>query len=90
MDVILGEHDRSAREGTEQTYSIECLYINKGYVADFPYHGDIALIKLEMDSNTEENLDRVNDTILPVCLPTKNEFKKNDICVITGWGYTSK
>ena len=84
VEVILGEHDRSENEGTEEAFIIECLFIHKNYRPHMPYHHDIAMIKLD----AEGNADGTEGNILPVCLPETGEFEQNDICYITGWGYT--
>ncbi|XP_072050043.1 chymotrypsin A-like [Amphiura filiformis] len=85
IDVIVGEHDRSYVEGTEQVYSIECLFIHSRYVPNFPYHNDIAMLKLE---TREDETVEITKNVLPVCLPEKGECKANTLCYITGWGYT--
>ena len=85
--VVLGEHDRSRTEGTEQEFSVDCVHIHRRYVKGVPYNNDIAVVKLKTSPGHDVV---INDFVMPACMPEKNEFRAGDICYVTGWGYTSK
>ncbi len=72
MIILLGEHDRSKHEGTEQEFLIDCIHIHRRYVKGVPYVNDIAVIKLKTSPGHDVLL---NDYVMPACLPEKNEFR---------------
>lgn len=82
--IMVGEHDLLVEEGSERNYTIECLFMHKKYVDRVPYNHDIAMIKLKGKAV------QFTKDVMPACLPTKGEFKRNTMCYITGWGFTSK
>ncbi|XP_038061460.1 chymotrypsin A-like [Patiria miniata] len=86
INIVLGEHDRSRPEGTEQQFPVDCVHIHRRYVKGIPYNNDIAVVKLKTAPGHDVML---NDFVMPACMPEKNEFKAGDTCYVTGWGYTN-
>ncbi|XP_022080755.1 chymotrypsinogen A-like isoform X2 [Acanthaster planci] len=84
--IVLGEHDRSRPEGTEQEFPVDCIHIHRRYVKDVPYNNDIAVVKLKVAPGNDVIID---DFVMPACMPEKNEFRAGDSCYVTGWGYTN-
>ncbi|XP_022101041.1 chymotrypsinogen A-like [Acanthaster planci] len=84
--IVLGEHDRSRPEGTEQRFAVDCIHIHSQYVNGVPYNNDIAVVKLR---TAPDNDVIINDYVMPACMPEKNEFQAGDTCYVTGWGYTN-
>jgi hypothetical protein len=85
--IVLGEHDRTRQEGTEQQFDIDCIHVHRRYVNRVPYNNDIAVVKLKTFPDQDV---LITDYVMPACMPDKNEFGAGDQCYITGWGYTSK
>ncbi|XP_006851610.1 PREDICTED: coagulation factor VII [Chrysochloris asiatica] len=82
LTVVLGEHDLSEEEGSEQERQIAQIIIPDKYIQGKTNH-DIALLRLRMPVN-------FTDYIVPLCLPYK-EFSENTLAYIrfssvSGWG----
>ncbi|XP_056399177.1 proproteinase E-like isoform X2 [Hyla sarda] len=82
--IVLGEHDRSVEEGTEQYFPIsqEDIFIHHKWDDYCPECGyDIALIKLSGDAELNEN-------VTLGCLPRPRgpQLYANQECYGTGWG----
>ncbi|XP_033644116.1 chymotrypsin A-like [Asterias rubens] len=86
VGILLGEHDRSKHEGTEQEFRIDCIHVHRHYIKGVPYVNDIAVIKLKTSPDHDVV---INDYVMPACMPEKNEFQAGDTCYVTGWGYTN-
>ncbi|XP_064596386.1 transmembrane protease serine 9-like [Liolophura sinensis] len=80
VQVVLGDHDRGRREGTEASRRPSRVIVHAGFPSQAPVH-DIALIKLDRPVN-------VTDYIRPVCLPDSSAEFDRQTCVVTGWGVT--
>lgn len=77
--VVVGDHNQAVVEGTENTMSVEKLYIHPSYEAD-TNNNDLAILKL----NTDIPFGR---TKKPICLYSK-QIPDGTLCVVTGWGDT--
>ncbi|XP_075134931.1 chymotrypsin-like elastase family member 3B [Leptodactylus fuscus] len=81
--VVLGEHDRSVEEGTEQYFPIsdKDIFVHPKWNSDCPQCGyDIALIKLSREAE-------LNDVVQPGCLPPQGRLFSSGLeCFGPGWG----
>ncbi|XP_022112181.1 neurotrypsin-like [Acanthaster planci] len=88
--VILGDRDRLTKEGTEQRFRIDCVYIHEAYIPRGDYKDDVALIRLKTDRRKV----KMGPAVHPVCLPPPQRpgqpdmFKAGDRCFVVGWGFT--
>ncbi|XP_075762501.1 proproteinase E-like [Pelodiscus sinensis] len=86
--VVLGEHDRSVAEGTEQHIPVNSqdIFVHPGWNSFCVACGnDVALLKLSRDA-------ALSDSVQLGCLPPPGQVLPNDYpCYVTGWGrlYTS-
>lgn len=79
--IVLGEHNRKYKEGTEQTREVSRIKIHEHY-ADDRDDNDIALMKMKREAN-------LNDHVVPACLPKSGaSLEIGTKCYITGWGKT--
>jgi len=83
VQVVVGAHNISADEPTQQTYNSTDFFTHENYTS-LTVHNDISMIKLP------ESL-VFNDYIQPVCLPTAGEEDLGPGITVTpsGWGLTS-
>ncbi|XP_020838629.1 chymotrypsin-like elastase family member 3B [Phascolarctos cinereus] len=81
--VVLGDHDLSVDEGTEQVISVKSddLFVHENWNSNCVACGnDIALIKLSQSA-------QLNDYVQVASLPSAGTLLDNDkACYITGWG----
>ncbi|XP_004637686.1 proproteinase E [Octodon degus] len=81
--VVLGEYDRSVKEGPEQVIPINAgdLFVHKGWNSNCVSCGnDIALVKLSRSAE-------LGDTVQLAQLPPAGEILPNEApCYISGWG----
>ena len=90
--MTLGDLDRSKKEGTEQRFRIDCVYIHEAYIPKGDYKDDVALIRLK----TQRKKVRMGAAIQPACLPAKqwagdrDLFGPGDECYVVGWGFTGE
>uniref|UniRef100_A0A6I8NJF1 Chymotrypsin-like elastase family member 1 n=1 Tax=Ornithorhynchus anatinus TaxID=9258 RepID=A0A6I8NJF1_ORNAN len=86
--VVLGEHDFSAEEGSEQVIPIltEDIFVHPGWNPNCVACGnDVALMKLSQKA-------QLNDKVQLACLPPAGQILPHDTpCFVSGWGtlYTS-
>ncbi|CAH3026001.1 unnamed protein product, partial [Porites evermanni] len=77
--VVVGDHNRNANEGTEQTIGVRKVMSHPDYNKP-RLSSDIALLQLSSPAKLSE---RVN----PVCLPSHDsDVPTGSTCYITGWG----
>ncbi|EDO39910.1 predicted protein, partial [Nematostella vectensis] len=82
LAITLGEHKRSASEGTEQRFSVARIIVHPQYFEPTAINNDIALIKLNKPA-------RLNKYVNLACLPRQGEeLSDGKICYATGWGLT--
>ncbi|KAA8589680.1 hypothetical protein FQN60_013045, partial [Etheostoma spectabile] len=79
--VVLGEHDMSQEEGTEQIRDIMRIIVHPNWDIDFVAAGnDLALLKLDKSPI-------MNDNVGVACLPEAGEIPTHGTaCYISGWG----
>ena len=83
FQVILGEHDYSYEEGSEQTINVEKFISHPQYnktATDF----DLTLIKLSKPVD-------LTDRVAPACFPDEDAnlettFPPEQVCIVSGWG----
>lgn len=86
MQVVLGEHDRTVNENTEQNFDIAKIIPHKGY-SSITLDNDIAMIKLKKKVTLKKDRLGNPDKIGLVCLPKQGQNQDMDkLCYITGWG----
>ncbi|KAF2358903.1 Serine proteases trypsin domain [Trinorchestia longiramus] len=78
--VVLGEHDRSLAEGSEQLFGVDTIYTHDLFDN---YQNDIALLHLDADVSYTTH-------IQPICLPDSTSLREETFlgikCVSVGWG----
>ena len=75
---LIGEHDRTKDEGTEQYFDVSQLYLNKHFQTYSGYGHDIALIRLSRPAI-------LNRYVSLACLPRQNErVATGKLCYLTG------
>ncbi|XP_029455857.1 ovochymase-1 [Rhinatrema bivittatum] len=81
--VIVGDHDRTLNESTEQVRRVRRIVLHDNY--DYrTYDSDLALIQLDMELV-------YNDVVRPICLPDrKKPLLSSSVCIVTGWGKTQE
>lgn len=80
--IVLGAHDRTKREDTDQYFEISQLYVHKRYQTDSGYGHDIALIRLSRPAV-------LNKGVGLVCLPEQDSrVAVHTACYLTGWGFS--
>ncbi|XP_063300736.1 coagulation factor VII [Pelobates fuscus] len=84
LTVVLGEHQLSEIEGTEQERNVSEIIVHAKYVGrSLNYDNDIALLKLDLPVN-------YTDYVVPLCLPDKvlsaNELLRVRYSTVSGWG----
>ncbi|XP_029936109.1 mast cell protease 4-like [Myripristis murdjan] len=80
LTVVLGAHDITKNENTQQRISEGKCYKHPKYTGDFFY--DIMLIKLKTNAT-------LNDFVKTIELPKKNgKTRANIKCIAAGWGRT--
>ncbi|GCB66846.1 hypothetical protein scyTo_0015048 [Scyliorhinus torazame] len=79
--VVLGEYDRAALEGGEETIAAAKIFVHPQWNPSCLSCGnDIALIKLSKPAT-------LNDKVKPACIPPSGDIFANDYpCYVTGWG----
>ncbi|KAL7864133.1 hypothetical protein AOLI_G00155530 [Acnodon oligacanthus] len=79
--VVLGEHDLSVQEGTEQIRDILRIVVHPEWNIDCVGCGnDIALLKLD-------KAPVLNESVQEACIPPAGEILPHDTpCYISGWG----
>lgn len=77
--VLVGEHDRAYREGTEILEKVDTLYIHRNFDVQ-TFKNDVALLKLG------HPVDASSLYVRPACLPDNSTDFDDMICTITGWG----
>ncbi|XP_049911748.1 chymotrypsin-like elastase family member 3B isoform X1 [Epinephelus moara] len=79
--VVLGEHDMSQQEGTEQIRDVLRIIVHPKWDIDFVADGnDLALLKLDKSPI-------MNDSVSVACLPEAGEILAHGTpCYISGWG----
>ncbi|KAJ0065321.1 hypothetical protein NL108_007047, partial [Boleophthalmus pectinirostris] len=79
--VVLGEHDMSVQEGTEQTREVLRIVVHPDWDINFVARGnDMALLKLDKSPI-------MTDSVSPACLPEEGEIMAHGTpCFISGWG----
>uniref|UniRef100_A0A8C6LVU6 chymotrypsin n=1 Tax=Nothobranchius furzeri TaxID=105023 RepID=A0A8C6LVU6_NOTFU len=79
--VVLGEHDMSVQEGTEQIRDILRIIVHPAWDIEHVANGnDLALLKLDKSPI-------LNDSVGVACLPAAGEILAHETpCFITGWG----
>jgi len=78
FSVVVGEHDRYNREGSEAEYQVEKVIMHQSYQRPSPLNNDIAVFKLAKPI-------QFNRYVSPVCLPDQ-DVPVGTECYITGWG----
>ena len=79
LRVIVGEHNRSASEGTETSWAVKQIYMHPKYDKETQNY-DVALIRI--DGKFEYCLE-----VSPMCLPD-TDILPGTQCVVTGWGFS--
>jgi len=79
FSVILGEHDRERREGSEERIEVSKIYRHPGYNPRV-LNNDIAMFKLSRPA-------RLGKYVKTACLPSQDP-PVGSKCYITGWGKT--
>lgn len=89
IEAVLGEHDRSYRDGNERDFGIEKI-INHPKYNGRDLDNDIALVKLKKKVAFNFTTFGTPDKVGSVCLPKSGDevVKRNQECFITGWGKT--
>uniref|UniRef100_A0A672I1C9 Proproteinase E-like n=1 Tax=Salarias fasciatus TaxID=181472 RepID=A0A672I1C9_SALFA len=79
--VVLGEHDMSRQEGTEQVRDVLRIVVHPSWDIDHVADGnDLALLKLDKSPV-------MNDSVALACLPPDGEILPHGTaCYISGWG----
>ncbi|XP_036971411.1 proproteinase E-like [Acanthopagrus latus] len=79
--VVLGEHDMTLQEGTEQIRDVLRIIVHPNWDIDFVADGnDLALLKLDKSPI-------MNDSVGVACLPAAGEILAHGTsCYISGWG----
>ncbi|KAG7228884.1 hypothetical protein INR49_008662, partial [Caranx melampygus] len=79
--VVLGEHDMSLQEGTEQIRDVLRIIVHPKWDIDHVADGnDLALLKLDKSPI-------MNDSVSVACLPEPGEILSHGTpCYISGWG----
>ncbi|KAK5931435.1 hypothetical protein CgunFtcFv8_027583 [Champsocephalus gunnari] len=79
--VVLGEHDQSQQEGSEQLRDVMRIIVHPDWDIDFVARGnDLALLKLDKSPV-------LSDSVGPACLPPPGETPPHGTpCYISGWG----
>ncbi|MEQ2292647.1 Elastase-1 [Ameca splendens] len=79
--VVLGDHDISNNEGSEQYMNVSQIYIHPNWNSSNINGGyDIALVRLSTDAVLNNNVQ------LGVLPPSGQVLAHNHTCYITGWG----
>jgi len=77
--IVVGEHDRTKREGSEATYQVDKIISHENYDQE-AMNNDIAMIKLSKPVS-------FNKFVSPICLPKhKRNIPVGSKCFITGFG----
>ncbi|XP_075928062.1 LOW QUALITY PROTEIN: uncharacterized protein LOC116952297 [Petromyzon marinus] len=78
-EALLGDHDRTQQEPTEQTRRVSLVLCHERYnetTADY----DVALVRLASPA-------RLGDAVRLACLPeAARDVAPSSVCVVTGWG----
>ncbi|XP_070561022.1 chymotrypsin B-like [Ptychodera flava] len=77
MVIVLGDHDLSVDEGTEQRMKAAAIYVDNSFNEETCV-SDVALIQLEPPGA------EINEFVQPIKLATKR--KKSGNCMVAGWG----
>ena len=76
--ILLGEHDITKTEGTEQRFRVFKIISHDSYSHGKNYQHNIALIELQFHA-------RFNANVQPICLPDfKKDVAAGTICYLTG------
>lgn len=88
-EAVLGEHDRSVDEKSEQKFTVAKIISHANYSSN-TLDNDIAMIKLQKKVTLKKDSYGYPDKIGLVCLPKQGEAANtDDLCYITGWGKTT-
>jgi hypothetical protein len=79
MTVVVGQHRLENQDGTEQTFEIDFIMDHPDYHFHDTEH-DISLVKLK-------GVAKLNDYVIPACIPEKGEVFEGYYCIVTGWGH---
>jgi secreted trypsin-like serine protease len=79
--IVLGEHQLSANDGTEQVYTVDKIVVHPNFNPKEPHYNDIALIRLNRAVT-------FNDYVQTIDLPGLNDDFTGQNAVATGWGWT--
>lgn len=78
--IVLGEHDRSKEEGTEQYFNASQCCIHQSFQLETSYGFDIAIVRLSNAAN-------LTRAVGLVCLPEQNHrVVVGQMCYLAGWG----
>jgi secreted trypsin-like serine protease len=87
LTVVLGEHDTTVNEGTEQTFRVAAIELHPSYGSPKRDSNDIALLRL----NGQAQLNSRVQTIEMVTSPQDDAlFSPGTPATVTGWGDTSE
>lgn len=85
LSFYAGKHEVGIDEPHQQKLEVRNIYIHekykKGNDTDTGEY-DIAFVHLKYPLTFSEY-------VRPICLSDKNRFRPGDVCVLSGWGYTS-
>ncbi|XP_074661265.1 trypsin-3-like [Tubulanus polymorphus] len=80
-EIVLGEHDRSKPEGTEQVLALEKIVDHKSF-NNPSKSNDIALLKLKTPVKYDHFVQKI-------CLPEAKDDFTGTVCTVAGWGSMS-
>ena len=78
VEVVVGEHDRSVDEGTEQRVKVTKMTVHESYGSPKNYENDIAIWEVAEDIV-------MNDFVAAVALPELRQ-ESTGSCTVSGWG----
>ncbi|NWV97385.1 MCPT1 protease, partial [Machaerirhynchus nigripectus] len=82
VTVVLGAHNISVREPSQQKFRVGHWVIHPNYSRD-GFKNDIMLLKLKPKA-------RITKSVQALSLPGRNErVREGDACKVSGWGWTS-
>ena len=78
VEVVVGEHDRSVDEGTEQRVKVTKMTVHESYGSPKNYENDIAIWEVAEDIV-------MNEYVAAVALPELRQ-ESTGSCTVSGWG----
>jgi len=78
VEVVVGEHDRSVDEGTEQRVKVTKMTVHESYGSPKNYENDIAIWEVAEDIV-------MNEYVAAVALPDLQQ-ESTGACTVSGWG----